>query len=607
MFKPSLLAASVAAFSSFAVYAETVLPTTVVTASRTTQAVDETLASVQIISQEQLAQYPSKDLGEILRFTTGIDVARLGGFGGQTSIFTRSTNSNHTLVLIDGVRINPSTSGQANIQNLTLNDVERVEIVKGAMSSLYGSDAIGGVINIITKTANKTETHARLTGGTDKLVSGGVSQTIKNGNFSAFINANAIYTDGHPIIKKSTLNRGHKNQGADLKASYDLGSTTVTLSARENRGTTEYIDFGTPTSQDFSNQLISLVANGDLSSTLNSQIHLSQMTDKIDQNNSKSIAHTKHQQADWQNTFAVSPNLTLVGGLTQTRTQAEYNTSYDKERDNWAAYLQQQSQFGQISTQVSLRHEDYDFFGGHSTGNLALGFAINEKNRLYANYGTAFKAPDLNQLYGFGGNPLLNPEESTSVEIGSKHTLGAIFINTAFFQTKIDHLISSVITGTVTNPYYNPAKPTTWSNSPTNDVYTNLNIDKASIKGVELAIKWQQDGLFAGANGSYTHAQNDTSKDDLLRRPRRSLTFSTGFQQLKWGINTEIVAKSHALDFGKARLAGYAVANIHGHLQVVPSTTLRLSVENITDKTYSYASNYLATPFSATLSAEVKF
>ena len=189
MFKPSLIVASVAACASFSVYADTVLPTTIVTASRTSQAVNETLASVHVISQEQLAQHPSQDLGEILRFNTGIDVARLGGFGGQTSIFTRGTESNHTLVLIDGVRINSATSSQANIQNLTTDDIERIEIVKGAMSSLYGSDAIGGVINIITKTASKTETRAKLTGGSDKNVNGGLTQTIRNGDFSALINA----------------------------------------------------------------------------------------------------------------------------------------------------------------------------------------------------------------------------------------------------------------------------------------------------------------------------------------------------------------------------------------------------------------------------------
>lgn len=603
MFKPSLIVASVAACASFSVYADTVLPTTIVTASRTSQAVNETLASVHVISQEQLAQHPSQDLGEILRFNTGIDVARLGGFGGQTSIFTRGTESNHTLVLIDGVRINSATSSQANIQNLTTDDIERIEIVKGAMSSLYGSDAIGGVINIITKTASKTETRAKLTGGSDKNVNGGLTQTIKNGDFSAFINANAVYTDGYPIIEKSTLNRGYKNQGADVKASYDLGSTEITVSARDNRGTAEYILFGTPTSQDFSNQLLSFSADGDISSTVNSKIRISQMTDKIDQNDSQSFAHTQQQQADWQNTVAVSSNITLVGGITQTNTQAQYDngfgTAYDKKQDNWAVYLQQQSRFGQFDTQLSLRHEDYESFGGHGTGNVALGFAINNDNRLYISYGTAFKAPDLNDLYGYGGNARLKPEESTSVEVGSKHTLGQFSINSAFYQFDIDNLINC------------PFDPITF-------VCSNINIDKVSIEGIDLGIQWQQNNLFVGINGSYNHAQDDISKDDLLRRPRRSLSLSTGYQQQQWGMSAEVIAKSHALDapvFGSTtarRLAGYAVANLQGYVKVTPMATIRLKVENVTDKTYGYAyagatTKYLATPLSAALSAEVKF
>ncbi|HQV81130.1 MAG TPA: TonB-dependent receptor [Agitococcus sp.] len=603
MFTRSLLAASVAACSSFAVYADTVLPTTVVTATRTTQAIDSTLASVQVISQAQLAQHPSQDLGEILRFTTGIDVARLGGFGGQTSIFTRGTESNHTLVLIDGVRINSATSSQANIQHLTLSDIERIEIVKGAMSSLYGSDAIGGVINIITKTATKTETRASITGGTDSLVSGGITQTIKQGDFGAFINANAIYTDGYAIIEKNPRERGYKNQAAHLKTDYDLGFSKVSLSLRNNTGTTEYVDYGSFVSQDFENQLLSFVADGDISSTLNSKIRISQMSDNIDQNNSSAIAHTKQQQADWQNTFAMSPSITLVGGITQTNTQAQYNngfgTLYNEEQDNLAFYVQQQSVFGQISTQLSLRHEDYDSFGTHQTGNIALGFAINSNNHLYANYGTAFKAPDLNDLYGYGGNINLKPEESRSIEIGSKHTFGQVSFNSAFYQSDIDNLINC------------PTDPITYTCS-------NINIDKAAIKGIELGIKWQHDGLFAGLNGSYNHAQDDVSKQDLLRRPRRSITLSTGYQQATWGISSEILAKSHALDaplFGSTtprRLAGYAVANISGYVQIMPSTLLRFAVENITDKQYGYAyatatTRYLATPLSASLSAEVKF
>ena len=599
MFSRSFLAASIAACSSFVFAAEATLPTTVVTATRTTQSVDDSLASVQVITQEQLAQHPSQDLGEILRFTTGIDVARLGGFGGQTSTFIRGTESNHTLVLIDGIRINSATSSQANIQNLTLDDIERVEVVKGGMSSLYGSEAIGGVINIITKTPNKTSSQATISAGSHKLVKGGFNQTFKQNALSALINANAIYTDGFPIIEKNTQEYGYKNQGVNLKANYDLGFSQISVTARQNKGTTEYHNFGFVT-QDFENQLISLHAQGKINDTLNSQIRLSQLKDHIDQNQSSSLAHTKQQQADWQNTFALSSEITLVAGITQTNTEAQYDngfgTKYDKEQDNLAVYLQQQSQFSQISTQLSLRHEDYDSFGTHQTGNLALGYSLNNQHRIYANYGTAFKAPDLNDLYGYGGNVNLKPEESTSVEVGSKHTIGQFKLNTAFYQYDIDNLISCV------------------GGFPCQ----NINVDKASIKGIELGVNWQQDGLMFGLNGGYNHAQDDMTKQDLLRRPRRSLSFTTGYNQEKWGISSEVLAKSHALDaplFGSntpRRLAGYAVANVNAYWQVVPSTKLRVSLENITDKTYSFAysgatTRYLATPFTATISAEVKF
>ena len=600
MFSRSFLAASIAACSSFVFAAEATLPTTVVTATRTTQSVDDSLASVQVITQEQLTQHPSQDLGEILRFKAGIDVARLGGFGGQTSTFIRGTESNHTLVLIDGVRINSATSSQANIQHLTLDDIERVEIVKGAMSSLYGSEAIGGVINIITKTPNKTSSQANITSGSHNLIKGGFNQTVKHNQFSALINANAIYTDGFPIIEKNAQEYGYKNQGVNLKANYDLGFSQIAVSTRQNKGTTEYNNFGSFATQDFENQLISLSAKGDINDKLNSQIRLSQLKDYIDQNQSTSIAHTKQQQADWQNTFALSSEITLVAGITQTNTEAQYDngfgTKYDKEQDNLAVYLQQQSEFGQISTQLSLRHEDYDSFGTHQTGTLALGYSLNNQHRIYANYGTAFKAPDLNDLYGYGGNVNLKPEESTSVEVGSKHTIGPFKLNTAFYQYDIDNLISCV------------------GGFPCQ----NINVDKASIKGVELGISWQQDSLMFGLNGGYNHAQDDMTKQDLLRRPRRSLSFTTGYNQEKWGISSEVLAKSHALDaplFGSntpRRLAGYAVTNVNAYWQVVPSTKLRVSLENITDKTYSFAysgatTRYLATPFTATISAEVKF
>jgi vitamin B12 transporter len=125
-----------------------------------------------------------------------------------------------------------------------------------------------------------------------------------------------------------------------------------------------------------------------LAQHLNSQIRISQMTDKIDQNDSSKFCSYQQQQADWQNTFAVSSNITLVGGITQTNTQAQYDngfgTAYDKEQDNWAVIYSSNRVLVKLDTQLSLRHEDYESFGGHGTGNVAFGFAINNDNRLYA-------------------------------------------------------------------------------------------------------------------------------------------------------------------------------------------------------------------------------
>jgi vitamin B12 transporter len=600
--KLSLLPLTAAIAIATSAYAEEITPLSevVVTATRTAEASEKVLASVQVINHETLDKYAEHDLSEVLRFEAGLNVVRLGGFGGQTSIFTRGTESNHTLVMIDGVRINPSTSSIANIQNLSLSDIERIEVVKGSLSSLYGSDAIGGTINIITKNPEKTAGSLSATTGSNGFRKGDLNQNIKSGNFSASIDANALYTDGYDIIEDQSLERGQKSEGGGIKLNADIGQTRLSLQGRINTGTTEYINFGTPATQDFRNDLLAFTVKSKLTESLGTELRLSEMNDNIDQNESASLARTSEKQADWQNTWTASPNYQLIGGATLTNTEGLYSngfgTDYDKEEDKWGVYLQQLLTIDMIDTQLALRHDNYDSFGGKNTGNVGIGFTINENNRIYANYGTAYHAPDLNDLYGYGGNPLLKPEESQSSEIGSKHQLGDVALNIALFNIDIDNLVSCV------------------GGYPC----TNVNVEEARSQGVEAGINWKQNGFFAGATANYTKATNEQTGENLLRRPRRNATLNGGYGDSLWGSSVQLQASNHSYDaplFGSTvqrEVPGYAVVNLEAYWQVQSFLKLRLNVDNVSNKVYgqAYAGTstlYLNTPRSAYITAALAY
>lgn len=594
------LVAAIAIASSASAEEATTLSEVVVTAARTTEASEKTLASVHVINREALEKYPSHDLSEVLRFEAGLNVVRLGGFGGQTSIFTRGTESNHTLVMIDGIRLNPTTSSIANIQNLSLSDVDRIEIVKGPLSSLYGSDAIGGTINIITKNPEKTAGRLSASIGSDGFRKGDLSQSIKSGIFSASIDANSLYTDGYDIIEDSSLERGQKNEGGGIKLNADIGQTRLSLQGRINTGTTEYVNFGTPATQDFKNDLLALSVSSRLSDSIKTELRLSEMNDNIDQKESVAIARTKERQADWQNTWTATSDYQLIAGATLTKTDGQYDNgfgnAYDKEDDKWGAYLQQLLTIGVLDTQLAIRHDNYDSFGSKNTGNVGIGIAINEYNRIYANYGTAYHAPDLNDLYAYGGNPLLMPEESVSTEIGSKHQLGNFSLNFSLFNIDIDNLITCV---------------GSWP-------CVNTNVEEARSRGAEAGMNWRLDGFFAGATANYTKATNEQTHEDLLRRPRRNATLNGGYGNNVWGTSLQLQASRYSYDAASfpstvpRRVPGYAVANIEAYWQVQPFLKLRLNIDNIGDKAYGQAyagatTLYLNTPRSAYITATLSY
>ncbi|MCK4708555.1 MAG: TonB-dependent receptor, partial [Gammaproteobacteria bacterium] len=315
----------------------------IVTATKTAQTADDTISPVIVISRENLETQTGAEIADILHHYAGIDIGRNGGPGQQTSIFIRGANSNHTLVMIDGVNINPDI-GNAPLQNIRLDMIERIEIIKGPRSTLYGSQAIGGVINIITRQAKEGshyEVHA--SGGSFATSEYGFSAHNKSGDSAAGITFNTSSSDGFPTLSTPTINRGYENMSVNLYGKRKLGNTHLKFTHNFSRGTTEYMaGFPTPgpVDQDFENSLTALSINNNPSTNWASKVKLSFIKDLIEQNQSTSYVQTKRSVIDWQNDIQVNDSNLLTAGLSASHERATSGTSFDEKIYYYALFIQ---------------------------------------------------------------------------------------------------------------------------------------------------------------------------------------------------------------------------------------------------------------------------
>ena len=261
----------------------TALEPVVVTATRREEPADRVLASVELIAGDDLIRLPAAELSEALRFEPGIEPVRLGGPGQQTSIFVRGTESNHVLVLVDGLRINPGTIGTAAIQNFAPEFVERVEIVKGPRSTLYGSDAIGGVINVITRGVEDSGS-VQAGYGSFGTRSASFSAGIGSAEAGATLAGNWIDSEGFPAQAGDLTDRGYDNLSFTASGHAAVGEAEVGVRAWHAAGTTEYSSFGALLDQDFENGAVALYAAFAGGERWDSRVTAGYALDEIDQN-----------------------------------------------------------------------------------------------------------------------------------------------------------------------------------------------------------------------------------------------------------------------------------------------------------------------------------
>ncbi len=599
-FKPTALVGAVTlamGLSSSAVFAETStnadaitrLDTIVITATRSEENIKDVPARIDIIEPQILQQSPIAELPHLLMGDAAINMVQSGGYGQTASIFIRGTNSEHALILRDGARLNTASTGAANLAFLDTTDIKQIEILKGPASVLYGTDAIGGVVQIISKTPEKTGAFVTGEIGEQNTYKTVVGADLNENGVYAQIRGQRLETDGSKVTDLNGKNidtASYDQRGYSAKFGVDKQAYAASIDYSTNEGTSQYDAYkndGSLISQDFENEVINARGRLSLNDSVELNARLSQFKDKLDQNDSADFVHSTTREAELNGRWKFTPHQNILVGVTHQQIDGDvlsYGSPYDEKVNSTGYFVQHQfNNDNGLNTQLGVRVEDNEKYGTHTVAQGAIRYQLLPTTSVYANIGTAFKAPTLNDMYGFGGNPDLDPEESISYEIGLDQKLNHnISTGISAYYTKVDNLIESKCVAVCDGDWVN-----------TFPVYQNINIDKASMQGGEWYAKWQENDLFFKTAFNYVKAMNDDTDKELTRRPRRSLTVTAGLQNESYGISTSVSAKSKAKDYLQ-ETPGYATVDLNAYWNIHPNVKVFANVENVGDVKYKTAS-----------------
>ena len=618
--KPTALVGAIAiamGFSSttFAVESEatpvSTLDPIVFTATRSAENIKNIPARISIIEPHILEQSPLAELPHLLMSDAAIDMMQYGGYGQAASIFTRGTNSTHTLVLRDGVRLNTGSAGVASLAFIDTTDIKQIEVLKGPASVLYGTDAIGGVVQLISKTPEKTG--AFITGeiGEHNTYKSVLGADLAEDGVYAQIRGQRLESDGTQItdFKDAQVKAGAYDQkGLSAKFGIEKEKYAASVDYSQNEGTATYIEgindsnwnlIGLKNvSQDFKNEVINLKGRINVNDNLSVNARLSQFKDDLEQNDSHDAVFNTTKEAELYSKWQFTPTQNILVGVARQNIESDvlsgngaYGVDYKKDIDSTGYFIQHQYQTEKLHTQLGLRVEDHETFDTHTVGQAAARYQILPSTSIYTNIGTAFRAPTNNDLYAlsWGGNPNLNPEESLSYEIGLDQKINDnLSLGLSAYRNEVDDLI-------------------TYETDPITYEGRLYNVKKSTFTGGELNLDWAKDELFAHLSYAYVQPKDKETDQDLARRPRQSLTLTTGLQNEVYGISASLSAKSSPKE---SPVTGYATVDVNAHWNVNPSIKLFTNIQNIGDveyKTTAYSNGYYYVNGGRLASAGVTF
>ncbi len=586
------------------------LRTIVITATRIPTPELDVASSVTVVSADEIAARQERTFAEVLKDIPGLNVVQQGGPGAETSVFMRGTNSNHTKVLVDGIDVSdPSNANAAfDFGQLLTQDIERVEVLRGPQSGLYGSDAIGGVINVITKSGSgPMQLSASVEGGTFDSFNQTAAVSGSQNAFHYSANVAHLHAGATPVTPLDALAPGeHRNDdyydnftlssklGFDVTPDFDLG-----LVARYTNTHLRY------TGEDFSTFPALPAAQQSASNTdqyyARATGHLVSLDDALNQ--TLGVAFTRNQTAtlqpqlpetlntgervkvDWQGAVKVSKAQTVLLGLEEARDEISAPLAASIRISS--AYVELQSQLGEHwFSAVNARYDDNDRFGSKLTYRIAPTWVSSASGtKLKASVGTGFKAPTLSELFQsfppfFFANPDLRPESSVGYDLGIEQGCGGgrVRIGATWFYNRIRDLIVTDVTGT-----------------------TYANVGRASTDGVEGFVAYQPlRQLTLRLDYTYTEASDDVLHEELLRRPKHKGNLNATWQATDaLLLNASVLTVSSWVDgnrdFSIPRLdaPGYTTVNLAASFDLSQQLAVFGRIDNLLDRHYENPVGFL--------------
>ena len=545
----------------------------VVTPTLANQTLGESLSSVTVIEEEEIRRRQPLEFSELLYGQPGVDIVGNGSFGKNTSVFMRGTGSESTILLVDGIRLRSATAGSAPWAYLPPQMLERVEIVRGPRSSLYGADAVGGVIQAFTRTPTREpEGWVRAGAGSYDTHEVGAGATGSEGRFRYSFSANHIETDGTAIIEGGD-DKGYDNTSGIARVSrqFDNGGEAGLLLLRAE-GNTEFEGGET----DFTIQTVGLNLEAPVSDDWITRIQFAESLDEgetVRGASGQSVFNTQARSARWENQVFAGPHQFIVGTEIAVE-EVDSTTEYDESsRTNTAVFGQALFDFGVADFQLSLRADDNEAYGRNETGAAAVGLEVDDHHRVRLSYGTSFRAPTFNDLYYPGyGNPDLEPEEAESFELGISGRYQNWFWDTAAYQTEVENLIG------VDSIY---------------DESEAYNVD-ARIRGLELSSGLEMDQWTVQATAALTDPVNRERDNRLRRRSAKQFRLDIDRQIDEFWVGGTFRAQGYRYEDeeNQERLPGYGTLDLRAGWAFSENWLAQVNVDNVLDKEYTTARRY---------------